>query len=92
MNEDRLEGKNLGQLLAAEAMAIQQALNEANVATVTLMSEQLNPESVGYLLMTFQLVVATLGLAYQIDPFNQPGVERGKVLTRLILSNSLKFS
>lgn len=92
LNEDRLEGKNLGQLLAAEASAIQQALNEANVATVTLISEQLNPQSIGYLLMTFQMVVATLGLAFQIDPFNQPGVERGKVLTRLILSNSLKFS
>jgi glucose-6-phosphate isomerase len=92
LTEDPLQGKNLGQLLSAEASAIQQALNEAGVATLTLQTEKLDEESLGYLLMTFQLAVATLGLMNNIDPFNQPGVERGKVLTRLILSNSLKFS
>lgn len=92
LSEDRLQGKNLGELLSAEASAIQQALNEAGVSTLTLQSDKLDEFSVGHLLMTFQLVVATLGLMNNIDPFNQPGVERGKVLTRLILSNSLKFS
>ena len=92
LKEDQLQGKNLGQLLSAEASAIQQALNEAGVATLTLQTEKLDEESLGYLLMTFQLTVATLGLMNNIDPFDQPGVERGKVLTRLILSNSLKFS
>ncbi len=91
-NDDQLQGKNLGQLLAAEASAIQQALNEAGVATLTLQTDKLDGGSIGYLLMTFQLIVATLGLMYNLDPFNQPGVERGKVLTRLILSNSLKFT
>ncbi len=92
LKEDQLQGKNLGQLLSAEASAIQQALNEAGVATLTLQTEKLDEESLGYLLMTFQLTVATLGLMNNMDPFDQPGVERGKVLTRLILSNSLKFS
>jgi glucose-6-phosphate isomerase len=92
LKEDQLRGKNLGQLLSAEASAIQQALNEAGVATLTLQTKELDEESLGYLLMTFQLTVATLGLMNNLDPFNQPGVERGKVLTRLILSNSLKFS
>lgn len=84
-----LRTKNMGQLLSAEATAIQQSLNESNIQTVTLQTSQLNPEAVGFLLMTFQLVVATLGQFHNIDPFNQPGVERGKVLTRQILKQEL---
>lgn len=80
-----LRGKNLGQLLSAEATAIQQSLNESGIQTVTLQTNTLSAESMGFLLMTFQLVVATLGQSHNIDPFNQPGVERGKVLTRQIL-------
>ncbi len=89
LRDDDLRGKNLGELLAAEASAIQAALNEAGVETMTFSTEKLNEESVGFLLMSFQLIVATLGLFYQIDPFNQPGVERGKVLTRLLLKKEL---
>lgn len=89
LREDDLRGKNLGQLLAAEASAIQTALNEAGVETMTFSTERLNETSVGFLLMSFQLIVATLGLFYQIDPFNQPGVERGKVLTRQFLKKEL---
>jgi glucose-6-phosphate isomerase len=88
LTSDNLTQKSLGNLLSAEASAIQKALNEAQIATITLQTEKLSGESLGYLLMSFQLVVATLGLFHQIDPFNQPGVERGKVLTRLILSKS----
>jgi glucose-6-phosphate isomerase len=36
--------------------------------------------------MSFELTVAALGLALNIDPFNQPGVEHGKVITRALLA------
>lgn len=82
---DDLRQKNMGALLAAEGTAIEQALNEQKIHSLTLETSGLTASSMGYLLMMFQLVVATLGLHFRIDPFNQPGVERGKVLTRLIL-------
>ncbi len=82
---DNLRQKNMGVLLAAEGTAIEQALNEQKIHSLTLETTALTASSMGYLLMTFQLVVATLGLHFRIDPFNQPGVERGKVLTRLNL-------
>lgn len=81
-----VNGKGLGELLRAEALATQQALNEADVHSITLLTEKLGPESLGFLLMLMELTVAALGTVFDINPFDQPGVERGKVLTRSNLS------
>jgi glucose-6-phosphate isomerase len=81
-----LTGKGLGELLMAEAIATQQALNEADVHSLTLLTEKLTPESLGFLMMLMELTVGALGTLYEINPFDQPGVERGKVLARTILS------
>lgn len=43
-------------------------------------------EMMGYLFMTFQIVVATLGHELNINPFDQPGVELGKQLTLKMLN------
>jgi len=81
-----LYGKSLGELLRAEALATQQALNENHVHSLTLVCDTLTPKHMGFLMMTFEITVATLGSLYEINPFDQPGVERGKVIARSILS------
>lgn len=81
-----LQGKSLGRLLAAEAQATREALEEAQIKSVELSCSDLGPGSVGELLFTFEVVVAVLGIAKKINPFDQPGVERGKVIARSILS------
>lgn len=85
---ESLLSKSIGQLLRAEAIATEQALQEENIQTVSLYSEQLTPESIGFLFMTFELLVGGLGTFMEINPFDQPGVERGKVLARTILKQS----
>lgn len=80
-----LLGQSIGALLKAEAIATEQALKEENVHTVCLYTEKLNEESLGFLFMTYKILVASLGLSLGIDPFDQPGVERGKVLARALL-------
>jgi glucose-6-phosphate isomerase len=80
-----LVSKSIGQLLRAEAIATEQALQEENVQTVSLYSEKLTAESMGFLFMAFELLVGGLGTYMDINPFDQPGVERGKVLARAIL-------
>lgn len=81
-----LLNKSIGQLLQAEAIATEQALKEENVPAFTLSTATLSEASLGYLFMTFELTVAALGMALNINPFDQPGVERGKVLARSILT------
>ncbi|MCC6137631.1 MAG: glucose-6-phosphate isomerase [Bdellovibrionaceae bacterium] len=79
--------KSIGALLRAEAIATEQALQEEKVQTVSLFSENLDEQSLGCLFMTYELLVASLGIALGINPFDQPGVERGKVLARSILNH-----
>lgn len=83
-----LNGKSLGHLLAAEAAATQESLAEQGLSTMTLATKVLNEEGLGYLFMFWQRVVAGLGEALDVDAFNQPGVEAGKVLAKQKLAQS----
>jgi glucose-6-phosphate isomerase len=77
-----LKGRTMGELLRAEALATQEALNKNGVSTMSLKTKSLDEETLGYLFMYWQLVVAGLGEYLQIDAFNQPGVELGKILAK----------
>ncbi|MBO9665602.1 MAG: glucose-6-phosphate isomerase [Bdellovibrio sp.] len=83
-----LEGRTMGELLRAEALATQEALVQNGVSTMTLKAKALDEETLGYLFMFWQLVVAGLGEYLKIDAFNQPGVELGKVLAKAKLKKA----
>ena len=80
-----MHGKTMGQLFAAEAEATASALEKQGVQSLTLRTERLDEKSIGALFMTLELVVGTIGEALDINAFDQPGVELGKVLAREIL-------
>lgn len=77
-----LEGRTMGELLKAEALATQEALAENGVSTMTFKTKVLDEQTLGYLFMFWELVVAGLGEYMQIDAFDQPGVELGKRLAK----------
>lgn len=81
-----LKGQSVGGILSAEGTAIGRALAQVQVPLVELEMDDLSAESMGALLMTWQIVVAGLGTSLGIDPFNQPGVELGKRLALEILN------
>ena len=51
--------------------------------------EQLDVSTLSTLMYFLMLVVGTIGEALDIDPFNQPGVERGKTITQDLLRQTL---
>jgi glucose-6-phosphate isomerase len=83
-----MHGKSMGQLFGAMATATRDALAKEGVQSLTLTTEQLNERSMGALFMMLELVVGALGEAMDINAFDQPGVEAGKVIARGILQNS----
>jgi len=78
-------GKKLGKLLAAEAKATQQGLEQQNVSTLTIQIPSITEKELGFLFMFFELAVATLGEKFNINTFDQPGVELGKIIAKNIL-------
>ena len=81
-----LPGHTLGELLAVEAGATEDALARAGRMSARLELEDLGAESVGEALMFFQLATGWAGAWYGVDPFDQPGVELGKQLTTAALA------
>ena len=58
---------------------------EGNRPTNTLLAEQLTPETLGNLVALYEHSVFTQGTVWNIDSFDQWGVELGKVLAMGIL-------
>jgi glucose-6-phosphate isomerase len=76
-----LPGHSLGELLNAEYDATATALAEMGRMSCTLHLPELTAETVGELIMFYQIATGYAGIWYGIDPFDQPGVELGKRLT-----------
>ena len=85
---DYLAGKSLDELMAAEASATRDALGEAGRPVREFVLPILDEAALGALMMHFMLETVIIALCSNIDPFNQPSVERGKVLTRDNLRHS----
>jgi len=58
---------------------------EGNRPTNTILAERLTPETLGKLVALYEHSVFTQGIIWQIDSFDQWGVELGKVLAMKIL-------
>jgi glucose-6-phosphate isomerase len=77
-----LRGRTFNELITAECQATIDALVEDDRPVYTLDIEELNAETLGSMFMLFEGTTAFLGEFLEINAFNQPGVERSKVLTR----------
>jgi len=74
-----LSTHGLNELMQAEYNGSIKALieNKRNIIEIEL--EKLNEESLGGLILFFESLTALIGYYLSIDPFNQPGVEKGKI-------------
>jgi glucose-6-phosphate isomerase len=80
--------KKLGELLKAEAQATQMGLTQKQVSNLTMMIPTISEQELGFLFMYFELLVATIGERLDINTFNQPGVELGKLIAKDLLSKN----
>src|SRR5262245_66453711 len=76
-----LEHKTVADLFRAKKQATEIALTEAGRANATITVDRIDAEALGELIMFSQYFTAYAGEFYDIDAFDQPGVEYGKKLT-----------
>lgn len=81
-----MQSRNYGELIACQSKATYEALKQNGVSCEFFTVDDSNKaQSLGYLFMFFQLVVATLGEHENINAFDQPGVTLGKEITLKML-------
>ena len=80
-NLELLKDKTMGDLFAAQATANEKALNERGAQSLRIVYPDLNEFWLGHFFMMMELVVATVAEGLDLNAFDQPGVERSKVLT-----------
>ena len=73
-----LGGHTLGELIDVEQRATAGALASRGRPNLTIHVERVDEWHVGGLMMLFELATAYAGQLYDVDAFNQPGVELGK--------------
>ncbi len=81
-----LNGKTMHGVLNTQAKANEAVMNELGIKTGHLSINKISPESLGFLLMYWELVIATVGENLNINAFDQPSVELGKRLAKDLLS------
>ena len=80
-----LGGHTMEELIQAENKATAHALTMAGRLNYTIYVPQVNEFTLGQLLYLFELQTAYAGAMFNINTFNQPGVEAGKKATFALL-------
>ena len=75
-------GQSLGSLLHAERIATEKAVIDAGQATWTMTFPRIDAHSIGQFIALWQDTVAIAGRLLHVNPYDQPGVELGKQLTK----------
>ena len=83
-----LKNQTFNKLIKAQLKGTQQSFTESNKPNLKISVSEVSEYVLGEIFMFLELSVAFLGELYEIDTFNQPGVERSKIITKEILSIS----
>ncbi len=78
-------GKTVNELMNAEADATKVAVTDFKRPNVTITLPQVNEYYLGQLLYMLEVQTAIAGVLYNINTFNQPGVEQGKIYTYALM-------
>lgn len=83
-----LGGKTINKLLDAEAESTMASLIDYNRPNVTITIPKITPYYIGQLLYLFEFQTAVSGALYNINPFNQPGVEQATNYTYALMDRT----
>ncbi|OQA89501.1 MAG: Glucose-6-phosphate isomerase [Elusimicrobia bacterium ADurb.Bin231] len=83
-----LEKHTLNELIKSEEIATRVALTKQNRPNCTINLPEISEYTIGQLIYMLELSTAYIGSLFEIDAFDQPGVELGKVLTYGLMGRS----
>lgn len=84
-----LSNISFNELMGAEFNATKQSLVESDRPLVEISLDKVDEYHLGALFMLFQITTSYLGFMMNVNTYDQPGVERSKILTKEYLSGGL---
>jgi glucose-6-phosphate isomerase len=86
LGQDYLAGKRPGDLIAAQSRGTAQTLFKNGRPVRMMHVSKVDAFSMGALMMHFMLETILMGRLMGVDPFDQPGVEEAKILSKQYLA------
>lgn len=86
IGEQDFAGKTIGDLVAAQGLAMVDTFAKNGRAVRKLHVDEVNEATHGEILMHFMLETVLTGYAMGVDPFDQPAVEEAKLLAKRYLA------
>ena len=80
-----LGNHTLNELIKAEQIATEAALTSERRPNAKFVLDRVDPFNLGGLFVLFEIATATFGTLCKINPFDQPGVELGKLYTHALM-------
>ena len=81
LDADYLKGQTFNKLIASELLATEYAVCKSGKMNMKIIMDRKDARSVGMLFFFLEMATAAAGEFLQIDAFDQPGVEEGKIAT-----------
>ncbi|MEA3290542.1 MAG: glucose-6-phosphate isomerase [Campylobacterota bacterium] len=73
-----INNHTFNELINAQCMATMESVSEAGIPTDMITVDKLNEENLGYLIYYYELLTSCVGVMFNINTYDQPGVEFGK--------------
>jgi glucose-6-phosphate isomerase len=87
---DLLSSFSMSDLLKAELEGTKRAAHEHDIPFLNLKIERLDAHNLGKLILFFECLTVLIGQKLNINPFDQPGVEAGKIYAFEWLNDQIK--
>jgi len=79
---DFVNGYTFNELINAQCDATRESIIRSGIDVDEIVLEKLNEESVGELIVYYELLTSAVGALFEINTYNQPGVELGKTILK----------
>ncbi|GAB6074684.1 glucose-6-phosphate isomerase [Nautilia lithotrophica] len=79
---DFVNGYTFNELINAQCDATKESIIRSGIDVDEIVLEKLNEENVGMLLVYYELLTSAVGALFEINTYNQPGVELGKAILK----------
>ncbi|RXJ69633.1 glucose-6-phosphate isomerase [Halarcobacter ebronensis] len=76
---DYINGHKFNTLLNAECDATYETIIDENIPADCITLDKITPENIGSLILYYELLTSAVGQFFEINTYDQPGVEFGKV-------------